>query len=135
MEPVEINAGTCYLRQLRSDDRIDDRQALVEAGPTIAMPDEHPTDIAGATAYVEDRARQWQDDECYSWVIAELTTGALVGEVTLADLDHEAGTARLTAWSDESRTTRETEDTAVNAALRFASGALGLSDVSVRRGR
>ena len=32
MEPVEINAGTWYLRALRADDRIDDRPGLAELG-------------------------------------------------------------------------------------------------------
>ena len=37
MEPVEINAGTWYLRALRADDRVDDRPALAELGETASV--------------------------------------------------------------------------------------------------
>ncbi len=71
IEPVEINAGACYLRALRADDRIDDRPALAEMGETAAD-------------YVAARAAQWQSDTVYSWAVCEPTTGELLAEVTLA---------------------------------------------------
>jgi len=70
MEPVEINAGTWYLRALRADDRIDDRPALVELGESD--PD-----------YVATCAAQWADDTGYSWAVCEPTTGELLAEVSL----------------------------------------------------
>lgn len=70
MEPVEINAGTWYLRALRADDRVDDRPALADLG-------EHGRD------YVEQLAAQWDSDALCSWAVCEPTTGELLAEVTL----------------------------------------------------
>lgn len=70
MEPVEINAGTWYLRALRADDRIDDRPALAELGES--NPD-----------YVEDSLARWAADTGYSWAVCEPTTGELLAEVSL----------------------------------------------------
>ncbi len=70
MEPVEINAGTWYLRALRCDEHIDDRPALAEMG--IADPD-----------HVATRDAQWAGDVRYSWAVCEPTTGELLAEVTL----------------------------------------------------
>ncbi len=54
MEPIEINAGSWYLRALRADERVDDRPALGDGG--VTDPD-----------YVADRARQWETEEHFSW--------------------------------------------------------------------
>ncbi len=70
MEPVEINAGTWYLRALRADDRIDDRPALAELGES------NPT-------HVEDSLARWADDTGYSWAVCDPTTGELLAEVRL----------------------------------------------------
>ena len=37
MDPVEIDAGRYYLRQLRADDHIGDRPALVHAFPDLEL--------------------------------------------------------------------------------------------------
>jgi hypothetical protein len=71
VEPVEINAGTWYLRALRADDRIDDRPALAELGETDAD-------------YVQSRTADWETDATYSWAVCEPTTGELLAEVTLS---------------------------------------------------
>ncbi|WP_099020389.1 hypothetical protein [Mycolicibacterium palauense] len=70
MEPVEINAGTWYLRALRADERIDDSSALAELG------ERDP-------AYIDHRTAQWDSDTLYSWAVCEPTTGELLAEVTL----------------------------------------------------
>ena len=70
MDPVEINAGTWYLRALRADDRIDDRPALAELGES------NP-------AHVDDSRVHWAADTGYSWAVCEPTTGELLAEVRL----------------------------------------------------
>ncbi|EHB58541.1 hypothetical protein MycrhDRAFT_0977 [Mycolicibacterium rhodesiae JS60] len=70
MDPVEINAGTWYLRALRADERIDDRPALADLGETD--PD-----------YVAKCAARWASEAGYSWAVCEPTTGELLAEVTL----------------------------------------------------
>ncbi|HNM84881.1 MAG: hypothetical protein U0Q20_04555 [Mycobacterium sp.] len=71
MEPIEINAGSWYLRALRADERIDDRPALADMGITSA-------------GYVADSLTGWQQDVRYTWAVCEPTTGELLGEVTLS---------------------------------------------------
>lgn len=70
MEPIEINAGSWYLRALRADDRIDDRPSLAELGETDQD-------------YVARAAAGWAADVRYTWAVAEPTTGELLAEVAL----------------------------------------------------
>ncbi|SFQ21761.1 Protein N-acetyltransferase, RimJ/RimL family [Amycolatopsis arida] len=134
MEPVEINAGTCYLRQLRADDRLDDRAALVEAFADPwhrrYIPDYQVNDLGQAGEYVALRARQWARDERCSWAIAEPTTGGLLGEVVLKNLDLPGATAEAGVWVHPVARGRGVATIAVGAALRFGFGALGLRTVT-----
>ncbi|PTR31597.1 hypothetical protein C8K36_101629 [Rhodococcus sp. OK519] len=106
MEPIEINAGSWYLRALRADERVDDRPALRDGG--IEDP-----------GYVTARTQQWATEEHYSWAVCEPTTGELLAEVGLSP----EGT--LSGWA---RPGQDTALTAATAAVRgFAQGALGLA--------
>ncbi|MFD1811910.1 hypothetical protein [Rhodococcus gannanensis] len=109
MEPIEINAGSWYLRALRADDRVDDRPALADGGVT------DPTHIA-------TRSAQWASDEHYSWAVCEPTTGELLAEVGLTP---DGDSATLTGWA------RPGHDDALDAASqsveRFGTAGLGLT--------
>jgi len=139
MEPVEINAGEYYLRQLRADDRMDDRPALIEAFADA----EHARyilnysvrDLDEAAGYVEQRALEWAEDERCSWAVAEPTTGALLGEVGLKNLDLAAGRAEAALWVHPAARGRGIAVTALSTVLRFGFGALGLSRVDYRHHR
>lgn len=133
VEPVEINAGAYYLRQLRADDRVDDRPSLVDAfadGELRRFVTRwRIDDLAGATDYVERRAEEWEQGERCSWAVAEPTTGALLGEVDLirlaADWRHaEAGCWVMPAWRGKG-----VAATALAAAVRFGAAALDLRQV------
>lgn len=109
MEPVEINAGTWYLRALRADDRIDDRPALAEGG--ITDPN-----------YVTLRAEQWDDESHFSWAVCEPTTAELVAEIVVTP--GADSTAELSGWARPGYDLAlETGTTAVR---RFVAGGLGL---------
>lgn len=100
MDPVEINAGSWYLRALRADDRIDDRPALADLGE--ADPDYVTRSLAG-----------WQQDRAYSWAVCEPTTGELLGEVVL---DVSTGAIQLRARRGHADATQ----TAGDSVRRFA---------------
>ncbi|MFC0544309.1 GNAT family N-acetyltransferase [Kutzneria chonburiensis] len=130
MEPVEINAGRFYLRQLRADDRIDDRPSILDAftDPVSRRWISHRiTDLAAAGDYVALRTRQWVDDERCSWAVADQNSGELLGEVGLKDLDLDAGTAAAACWAAPRHRNRGVVSEGLAAALRFGAGALGLS--------
>ena len=136
MEPVEINAGDHYLRQLRADDRIDDRPTLLAA---FADPElrrwaagVRVDDLAQADRYVRRRAQEWIEDRRCSWAVANPQTGALVGEVGLKDLDLAQGVAEVSCWTHPDHRGRGIAVAAVQAVLRFGFGGLDLHHVSYR---
>lgn len=133
MEPVEINLGLYYLRALRADDRVDDRQAIVEgfADPATRQWVRHYeiNDLAAAARYITRRAKEWANDERCSWAVADPTTGELLGEVGLKDLDLAGGIAEAYCWTHPAGRGRGVAPTALSAVLRFAFGALGMETV------
>jgi RimJ/RimL family protein N-acetyltransferase len=133
MEPVEINAGTYYLRQLRADEHIDDRPSLVDSFADVEIrrfvPRWRIDDLADATKYVQDRAAEWVADARCSWAVAEPTTGDLVGEVDLIRLDPVWSSAEAGCWVAPEWRGRGVAPLALGAALRFAEGALRVRQV------
>jgi RimJ/RimL family protein N-acetyltransferase len=115
VDPIEINAGTYYLRQLRADDLLDDRIPLRANG----FPD--PTEHMAA------RADGWRTETAYTWAIAEPTTGVLLGEVGLADVNGD--TARAICWVLPDRRGSGIARVALGSVLRFGFGALNLRTI------
>jgi RimJ/RimL family protein N-acetyltransferase len=132
VEPVEINAGTWYLRAPRADDRIDDRPAVLascrdpEIGRWRWRPE--PT-LEAATAYVAQRADDWATDRRLSWAVCAPTTGEMLGEVELSRLDLGRGLAELECWALPAARGRGMTTAAVAAVVRFGFGGLGLNRV------
>lgn len=118
MEPIEINAGSWYLRAMRADERIDDRPALADGG--ITDPD-----------YVARRALEWDDETHFSWAVCVPTTAEMIAEIGATP--EGDGTAVISGWA------REGYDAALadglEAVHRFVRGMLGLEprDVPVDR--
>jgi hypothetical protein len=106
MDPVEINAGTWYLRALRADERMDDRPALAELG--VTDPD-----------HVARTERQWSQDSRYTWAVCEPTTGEMLAEIAL---DVAAGSIDVRPRPGHDAVTAP----ATQAVRRFAE-ALGIS--------
>ncbi|AHI01331.1 hypothetical protein KALB_7973 [Kutzneria albida DSM 43870] len=132
VEPVEINAGSYYLRHLRADDRVDDRPAILAAfsDPVSLRWLSHRVDtLRDAGDYVALRAREWAEDRRCSWAVANQNTGELLGEVGLKDLDLAVGTAEAACWTVPEHRGRGVVSEGLAAALRFGGGALGLRRV------
>jgi RimJ/RimL family protein N-acetyltransferase len=133
VEPVEINAGTYYLRQLRADDRIDDRQSLVDSFADTELrrfvTRWRIDDLSDATDYVARRAEEWEQDERCSWAVAEPTSGDLLGEVDLIRLDPGWRLAEAGCWVAPAWRGKGVAATALAAALRFGEAVLELRQV------
>lgn len=131
MEPVEINAGTVYLRQFRDDDKIDDRPALIEAFADPAtkrfVPQYVIETFNDASAYVRARALGWREQTRCTWAIAEPTTGACRGEVALKQFTESS--AEIAVWTHPDVRQRGFALAAVDAVTRYGFGALGLDRV------
>ena len=109
MEPVEINAGTWYLRALRADTRVSDVPALADLGVD---------DPAGCITRAADG---WASETLFTWAVCIPTTGELVALVTIPP---SGDTAVREGWA------RDGYDDALTAALdpvgRFTEGMLGM---------
>ncbi|MFJ4658356.1 hypothetical protein ACIP5Y_44400 [Nocardia sp. NPDC088792] len=112
MEPIEINAGSWYLRALRADERIDDRPALADGGITDP-------------GYVTRRTAEWADETHFSWAVCIPTTAELVAEIGV----HPGpdGTAEITGWARDGYADALADG--LSSVRRFTAGALGLEPV------
>lgn len=139
MEPIEINAGLWYLRELRNDDRMSDVAAVVEsaADPQILLWCRRPAATPeAAAAHIAARTTAWAAGTACSWAVCEITTGDMLGEVCLSHLDLSTGNAVVEAWVLERARRSGLATTALGAVLKFAfapseSGGLGLGRVTV----
>lgn len=133
MDPVEINAGIYYLRQMRADDRIDDRPTLIEAYANPEMsgyaPQHTVTTLEQAGAYVAERVDAWASGHRCTWAIAEPTTGSLLGEVAIKLSHSDSTIGEVAVWVHQDARRKGVAVTALNAALRFGAGALGLTRI------
>ncbi|WP_405489615.1 hypothetical protein [Nocardia sp. NBC_00511] len=112
MEPIEINAGSWYLRALRADERIDDRPALADGG--ITDPD-----------YVARRNAEWADETHFSWAVCIPTTAELIAEIGVQPTGD--GTALVTGWARSGYEAALADG--LESVRRFTAGALGLQPV------
>lgn len=110
MQPVEINAGSWYLRALRADDRLSDVPALADLGLPASV--------------VDEAERAWSAETACTWAVCEPTTGELVARIVVTAPD-AASAAQLTGQA------RAGGAAALAAAegpvRRFVVGALGWS--------
>ena len=110
MQPVEINAGTWYLRSLRADDRITDVPALTLLGA------DSPAD------YVASANADWDNETRFVWAICIPTTGELIAVIGVTP-DDSSGEL----WGRAREGYDEALDAAIGPVSRFAEGALGLT--------
>ena len=137
MQPIEINAGAWYLRCLRADERVDDRPVLLTAA---ADPDTMryaplmvSADLRAATDYVQRRALQWANDSWYSWAVCDPTTGEMLAEVGLRNIEPTQRTAELACWTAPKQRGRGIMAAAVGTVLRLAFSAETLGGLGLHR--
>jgi len=131
VEPIEINAGAWYLRALRADERVDDRPVLLTAATDPDTVRYAPLmvseGLAAATDYVRRRTLQWANDSWYSWAVCEPTTGEMLAEVGLRNIEPTQLSAELACWTAPAQRGRGIMAAATGAVVRlaFSSAALG----------
>ncbi len=137
MEPIEINAGTWYLRALRADAKVDDRPVLLTAAAdpdTLRYASVLPSiDAAAATDYVRRRELQWINDSWYSWAVCEPTTGEMLAEVGLRNIEPHQRSAEIACWTAPAHRRKGVMTNAVGAVLRLAFAAEPLGGLGLHR--
>lgn len=119
MDPVEINAGSWYLRALRDDERVTDVPALRTLGAAAVLDGDTPAEA------VVRAAEGWRDGSRLSWAVCVPTTGEMVALIVLVP-DDTAGTADLLSATTPADGADEALTAGLAAVGRFADGALGL---------
>jgi RimJ/RimL family protein N-acetyltransferase len=137
VEPVEINAGTYYLRAMHAGPgEIDDRKPVLDAfgDPELRryVPDYEIGDLDDAARYIQGRLDQWAADARYSWAVAEPTTGEMLAEVGIKSLDPVAATGEIACWTHPAQRSRGVLSAVLPAVLRFGYGAVGLHHIGYR---
>ncbi|WP_309112426.1 GNAT family N-acetyltransferase [Saccharothrix sp.] len=115
MEPVEINAGEHYLRQLRVDDRIDDRHALADRFATLDDAGEH----------IARRANEWETDAGCSWAVCEQLSNIAVAEVGVS------AKGELFCWVSPQHRGKGIATASLEAVAGFAFGFLDLETLTL----
>jgi RimJ/RimL family protein N-acetyltransferase len=79
--------------------------------------------------YVAERLAAWAHDERCSWAVCAPTTGQMLGEVELVQLDLPMATAEVACWALPEARRQGMTGTALDAVLRFGFDGLGLQRV------
>lgn len=136
MEPVEINAGEYYLRAFRTDDRIDDAPAIAEAwadkDTARFLPRMNIDGIAAAKVVIDYHEVGWKYATRVSWAVCDATTAELLAGIMIRDIDTTYGTGEVTCWTQPQHRGKGIMPTALNAALGWVFGGLGLHRVQYR---
>ena len=111
---------------------MDDRPAVLESAvdPEIRRWRHRPDPTADAVAgYVAERMAGWATETSCTWAVCEPTTGEMLGEVALEQLDLPMGTAEVTCWALERARGAGMTRAAVGSVLRFGFAGLGLARI------
>ncbi len=136
MEPVEINAGEYYLRAFRSDDRIDDAPAIAEAwadeDTARFLPRMNVNSVDAAKIFVGWLEIGWKYTSRVSWAVCDATTAEMLAGVIIRDVDTMYGTGEVTCWAQPQHRGKGVMPIALNSALGWVFGGLGLHRVQYR---
>src|SRR5687767_204507 len=128
IEPVEIEAGPIRLRPWRADD--------VDAALAAMLEPETRLWNAGWVRTRDDagvwleRRQEWGGDHA-SWAVEDAAGRALVGSVSLHSIDLQQSDAEIGYWTVAAARGRGVATAAVDAASRWAFGALGVDRIEL----
>jgi RimJ/RimL family protein N-acetyltransferase len=131
IEPVEIAAGRLQLRPPTEQDAADALAMLLD--PDIAQwnPGPEQLDLESVRAWCR-RGADWSDGSHATFAVLDATTGRLLGNVSLHEVDHAQQDAeigyRVAPWARSTGVATA----GVAAVARWAFGAVGLVRIEIR---
>ena len=134
IEHVEIAAGAWQLRPPSADEAADALAMLHDPLTRQFNPARQVVDLATARAWCESAA-DWSDGSHATFSVLDATTGRLVGNVSLWDVDLDQNVAAIGYRTAPWARGQGVATTAVAAASRWAFGALGIVRISLPHAR
>jgi RimJ/RimL family protein N-acetyltransferase len=129
IEPMELTAGPVLLRPWRTED-IDGVWAALQDPDIRLWNGGGVTSREDASALVGRRA-DWSAGDHASWLVTDAATRAVLGSVSLHSIDRFHGGASIGYWTAPAARGRGVAAVAVDAACRWAFGALPVERVEL----
>jgi RimJ/RimL family protein N-acetyltransferase len=129
VDPISLPAGRVVLRPWREDDvdaafaaLTDPETALWNAGWVRTRED---------AAFWLERRRDWTAGDHVSWAVGDVATPAVLGSVSLHSIDGVQNDAEIGYWTVPAARGRGVAALAVDAACRWAFGALPIDRIEL----
>jgi RimJ/RimL family protein N-acetyltransferase len=129
IEPFELAAGWLLLRPWRDDD-VDDVWAAVQ-DPDIRLWNGTGSGSRNEVVAMLRRRADWSDGDHASWAVVDAAGGALLGSVSLHSIDPVQADAEIGYWTVPAARGRGVASRAVDAACRWAFGALPVARIEL----
>ena len=129
IEPVALPAGWVRLRPWREDDADAALAALLDPVTRLWNASWVHT-REDAVAWL-DRRRDWSLGDHASWAVEDAATGVLLGSVSLHSIDRDQNDAEIGYWTVPAARGRGVAASAVDAACRWAFGALPVDRIEL----
>jgi ribosomal-protein-serine acetyltransferase len=131
---TELSDGTVLIRHYQDSDVDPLFQAVGESIPELRewMPWCHANySLTDSAAWVLSRKKAWQDDEEYSFVISDVSTGTFIGGVGLNELRDAKQIANLGYWVRTGWTGRDIASRATILTAQYAFSELCLRRIEI----
>jgi len=129
-EPEDVPAGSVLLRPWLESD-LDDAWAALQ-DPDIRLWNGHGSGSREDALELIRRRQDWSSGTHASWAIADPGTRALIGSVSLFQIDREQGDAEIGYWVAPTARGRNAAAQAVDAVCGWAFATLPLDRIELR---
>jgi RimJ/RimL family protein N-acetyltransferase len=129
IEPFELPAGGLLLRPWRDDDLEAVWAALQD--PDIRLWNGRGSGSRADVLAMLRRRQDWSEGDHASWAVVDAATGELLGSVSLHSIDPEQTAAEIGYWTAPAARGRGVAARAVDAACRWAFGALPVERIEL----
>jgi RimJ/RimL family protein N-acetyltransferase len=129
IEPFELPAGGLLLRPWRYDD-LEAVWAVLQ-DPDIRLWNGGGSGSRDDVLAMLRRRQDWSEGDHASWAVVDAVTGELLGSVSLHSIDPEQTAAEIGYWTAPAARGRRVAARAVDAACRWAFGALPVERIEL----